>query len=303
MLLFKHANAKLTPVSESRFDLEKDLQKLAEGNLEAIFSLEFVKTEFSLNNLRIDTLAFDRETQSFTIIEYKRDRNFSVIDQGYAYLPLLLNNKAEFLLAYNETLGKNLKKDAVDWSQSRVIFLARSFTTYQLQAITFRDLPIELWEARQFTDGILVFNQLKSLDTSASIKEVSKSAVAQEVSREIRAYTVDDHLAGKSQAIKDAVSALREGVLALGSEIVERPTKTYLGYQLGNRVFVLFKVYHTRVEVRLNLLPKREATDSQGILEEMPGGYDKNASRFYLSRPDQVSYALSLIRQAYERMT
>jgi hypothetical protein len=65
------------------------------------------------------------------IIEYKRDKNFSVIDQGYACLALLLNNKAEFILLYNEKNMNPLRKEDVDWTQSRVIFVSPSFTTYQ----------------------------------------------------------------------------------------------------------------------------------------------------------------------------
>ena len=70
-------------------------------------------------------------------------KNFCRIDQGYAYLSLLLNNKAEFILKYNETKEKEyfLKKDNVDWSQSRVIFIAPQFTTYQRKAIElFKDI-------------------------------------------------------------------------------------------------------------------------------------------------------------------
>lgn len=48
------------------------MQKLTENNLDSIFGLEFIATEFQLHNLRIDTLAFDNETSSFVIIEYKR---------------------------------------------------------------------------------------------------------------------------------------------------------------------------------------------------------------------------------------
>ena len=66
-----------------------------------MFGYEFVKSELQLGNLRIDTLAFDNENRSFVIIEYKIDQSFSVIDQGYAYLGLLLNNKADFILEYN----------------------------------------------------------------------------------------------------------------------------------------------------------------------------------------------------------
>ena len=127
MPLFKQDNNKLLIIKEKSIDLEKTVQKLTENNLENIFSLEFVSTEFSLHNFRIDTLAFDKENNSFVIIEYKRDRSFSIIDQGYAYLALMLNNKADFILEYNEKTKNNLKRDDVDWSQSKVIFVANSF--------------------------------------------------------------------------------------------------------------------------------------------------------------------------------
>ncbi|MFY9797864.1 MAG: hypothetical protein WAJ93_19420, partial [Candidatus Nitrosopolaris sp.] len=60
-----------------------------------ILGIEFVPSEFELNGLRVDSLGYNKESDSFTIVEYKRDKNFSVIDQGYAYLALLINNKAE----------------------------------------------------------------------------------------------------------------------------------------------------------------------------------------------------------------
>ena len=141
---FNIQNQKLLPIREKAIDLDKDIQKLTEENLETVFGLHFVSTEFSLQNFRIDTLAFDKEANAFVIVEYKRDRSFSVIDQGYAYLALMLNNKADFILEYNEKTKENLKRDDIDWSQSRVLFLAQSFTTYQQNAINFRDLPIEL---------------------------------------------------------------------------------------------------------------------------------------------------------------
>ncbi|GIX43580.1 MAG: hypothetical protein KatS3mg129_3313 [Leptospiraceae bacterium] len=124
--------------------------------------------------MRIDTLAFDNETKSFVIIEYKKDKNFSVIDQGYAYLALLLNNKADFILEYNECKNESLKKENVDWSQSRVIFISPQFTKYQKQAINFKDLSIELWEVRKYENNTILFNQLKSSsEISESITKIS----------------------------------------------------------------------------------------------------------------------------------
>src|SRR5690554_3551108 len=132
MALFKiEPDGQLESIKEYPFKLEKEIQFLTEINLKSVFRLEFVKSEFTLNNFRIDTLAFDKDSGSFVIIEYKRDKNFSVIDQGYAYLSLMLNNKADFILEYNESSKEALKRNDVDWSQSRVVFISPTFTNYQ----------------------------------------------------------------------------------------------------------------------------------------------------------------------------
>ena len=118
MAIYK-TGKKLEFVKEFPFKLEKDIQKLVEENLKNLLHLDFIRSEFTLNNFRLDTLAFDNENKSFVIIEYKRDKNFSVIDQGYAYLSLMLNNKADFILEYNESQQTTLKRTDVDWTQSK----------------------------------------------------------------------------------------------------------------------------------------------------------------------------------------
>src|SRR5690554_3042836 len=117
-------NNTIEHIKESPFKLEKEIQKITEQNLTTIFNLDFVCAEFTINNFRLDTLAFDRDASSFVIIEYKRDKNFSVIDQGYAYLALMLNNKADFILEYNENNKNTLMRNDIDWSQSRIIFIS-----------------------------------------------------------------------------------------------------------------------------------------------------------------------------------
>jgi len=188
--IFNVSRGKLIEISEVAVEKEKDIQQLTEDNLSTVFGIYFVTSEFELNNLRIDTLGFDRESKSFVVIEYKRKENFSVIDQGYAYLALLLNNKAEFILAYNERMDDVLKKDDVDWSQSKVIFVSPSFTNYQRQAINFRDLPIELWEVKRYTNGTILYNQVQSPEKSESINKISqRSEVVKTVSREVKTAT------------------------------------------------------------------------------------------------------------------
>ena len=175
MALFNINNQnKLELIKELPFKLEKDIQNLTEQNMKSIFGLEFVRSEFSLNNFRIDTLAFDREASSFVIIEYKRDKNFSVIDQGYAYLSLMLNNKADFILEFNENCKEVLKRNDIDWSQSRVIFISPNFTTYQKEAINFKDLPIELWEVKRYNNKTISYNKIQTSGSQESIKTISR---------------------------------------------------------------------------------------------------------------------------------
>ncbi len=78
MALFLLTNDGLSSIEEKPFKLEKDIQTLCERNLNVIMNLEFVTSEFSIGNFRIDTLAYDKESCSFVIIEYKRQKKLSI---------------------------------------------------------------------------------------------------------------------------------------------------------------------------------------------------------------------------------
>ena len=108
MKLYNFKNEKVSEVNQIPFKLEKEIQSLVENNTESIFDLLFVQSELTVNKYRIDTLCFDEESNSFVIIEYKKGSSYSVIDQGYTYLQLLLNNKSEFLLVLSLSNSYNI---------------------------------------------------------------------------------------------------------------------------------------------------------------------------------------------------
>ena len=159
MKLFKLDNQKISSISINPFLLEKDIQNLIEKNVNELFDLDFVKSELKVQNFRFDTLCFDKSNNSFVILEYKKGTNYSVIDQGYTYLSLLLNNKSDFILEYNETTGSTIKRDEVDWSQSRIIFISPKFSDYQKTSINFKNVPFELWEITRFKDELIGLNR------------------------------------------------------------------------------------------------------------------------------------------------
>lgn len=91
MALYTNQSGKLEEVKGTPFKPEKDIQKVFEVNLSALMGLELVKSKFMIKNKRIDTLAYDTQACAFIIIEYKRDKNISVFDQGFTYLGLMLD--------------------------------------------------------------------------------------------------------------------------------------------------------------------------------------------------------------------
>lgn len=59
MTIYKITGEALTEIKEKPFALERDIQRLFERNLSLIMGLQFVKSEFTIKNKRIDSLAFD----------------------------------------------------------------------------------------------------------------------------------------------------------------------------------------------------------------------------------------------------
>src|SRR5690606_38269069 len=302
MALFKiDNNERLENIKEQAFKLEKDIQSLTEKNLKSIFGLNFVKSEFSLNNFRIDTLAFDKDAGTFVIIEYKRNKNFSVIDQGYAYLSLMLNNKADFILDLNESSKETLKRNDVDWSQSRVIFISPSFTTYQKEAINFKDLPIELWEIKRYDNQTVNYNQIKTSGAQESVKTISRQDEAiEKVSKEIKVYTEDEHIEKGTEKTKELYETLKNAILNL-DELELKPKKKYIAFVSGSNV-VDIHIQKNALKIWLNLQqgdlddPKKIARDVSSV------GHWGNGDYEIVMRPDaEMEYILSLIKQAMKK--
>ncbi|MEY8767548.1 DUF5655 domain-containing protein [Francisella philomiragia] len=300
MALFK-IDKSLEYIKEKPFRLEKEIRLLTEDNIQIVFGLELVKSEFALNNFRIDSLAFDRDTKSFVIIEYKRDKNFSVIDQGYAYLSLMLNNKADFILEYNEGSEQSLNRKDVDWSQSRVIFISQAFTNYQREAINFKDLPIELWEVKRYENKTISYEQIRKTDSQESIKTISKKDNAiDSVSKEIKVYSEEDLVSKASDEIKELYMQLKVAVLNFG-DIDIKPNKHYIAF-VGVKNIIDVQVQKKALKIWINLPigslddPKKIARDMSNIGHLGNGDYE-----IQIGFDNDFEYVLSLIKQSVRK--
>jgi len=303
MPVFKINNSKLSEVKNVSFPLEKELQDITEKNLDNIFNLEFVSSEFKLNNFRIDTVAFDREIKSFVIIEYKKDKNSSVIDQGYSYLSLMLNNKADFILEYNEKMEHNLKKKDIDWSQSKVLFISSAFTPYQRNAIGFKDLPIEIWEVKKYDNGTIFYNQLKPLEARESMKTISKNKTVEKVNKEIREYSFDDIFKKDWKKQKKLFDTLREDILEIDERIEEKINKFYIGYKIGFFNICTIHAFKSKLELHLIRVEIGDLKDPENKIKPVPWkkyGWGKFCS-YTIKNSDEIDYGLFLIKQVYDK--
>jgi len=298
MTLYSIKNGELKEINEKPFKLEKEIQTVFEQNLNRVMALTKVRSEFTIKNRRIDTLAFDESSNAFVIIEYKRDRNISVIDQGFTYLGLMLENKADFIVEYNEQLRLNLKRDQVDWSQTRVIFISPSFTDFQIEATNFKDIAIELWEIKQYADGLIAINEIKKSKGAESIKPLAQqSKEIKQVVDEIHVYTEDQLLANTSVEIAELYEKFKTAILNLATDIEIKALKYYIAFKRRSNV-VDIEIQKKALKIFINA---RWGTidDSKGIARNV-SSIGKTGNGDYQIQVDSdadLEYIMSLIKQ------
>ena len=314
MELYNIKNKKLTRVESNPFDLEKDIQNIIEENTQELFNLQLVSTEFPVEGFRLDSLCFDEVNKSFVIIEYKKTKSYSVIDQGYSYLSLMLNNKSDFILEYNENNKDTLKRGGVDWSQSRIIFISPSFNTYQKNSVNFKDVPFELWEIKRFSNNIISLNQhLPSSTESIQKFGENKNSVIKSVSREVKVYDEDFHYNSISDKTKTLFLKLKEEILSFDDVLIDSK-KHYISFKKNNVIvcYTIFRKEHLIIEIVKGNL-KTDGSKSKGFFTlddpkkvskilnfKFKNGTKREYYHIKLSNVEQIGYLLLLIKQKYD---
>ena len=298
MIIYNNSGNQLVQVKEKPFKLEKEIQAIFESNIQNIMGLLIVKSEFSIKNKRIDTLAYDKQTNAFIIIEYKRDKNYSVVDQGLTYLNLMLQNKAEFILTYNETLKDVLHSKDVDWSQSRVAFVSPSFTDNQISASDFKDFGIELWEIKQFENNTISINTIKKSSGAPSIKPLLENSDSlKEVKENIKVYTEEDHFINGSEYIIELYEKFKSSILNLTDGIEILPQKYYIAFKKGSNISDI-EIQKKSLKIFINA-KIGSLDDPKGLVKDVSNiGHRGNGDyQIQIESDKDLEYIMSLIKQ------
>lgn len=283
-------------LKQNDFKNEKELQTYFEKNLKMILNYTFIDTEVTVGNFRIDTLAFDDETKSFRIIKYKNVRNHSLVDQGYTYLKLLLERKADFVLKYNEKANKNLKISDIDWSRSRIIFVSPVYTTYQLNATDFKNIPVDLIKITRYEEGIVDIEFIKKI-SDIKVEEMNFMFQQQKVKDEIKVYTEEDHLNKASETIKELYHVLRNKILEL-DDIDLDVKKLYIAFK-GKTNICDVEIFKNKMKVMLNV-KMGNLNDPLEITEDVTekGHWGNGDYRVEIYTDEDIDNVLPLIKQS-----
>ena len=312
MDLYKVKRNTLETIEREPFKLEKDIQTIVENNIEVLFGLQLIQSEFVLGEFRLDSLCYDKSNNSVVIIEYKKGKSYSVIDQGFSYLSNLLDNKSEIILEIQDLFGRRLKKGEIDWTNSKIIFISPLFSTYQKESINFQDLPIELYEITKFDNKSIGLNNIIGRTNSPSIKEMKKGSQIDKVSRVIKKWTEQDHIIGwkdKSYTYPKSSEQTVELYFKYKSTILEtfegseiRFTKGYIVFQDGKNHFVDMYLGKDHILVWINM-KKGELNDGRKLFRDVSniGHWGNGDYEIRVKNEDNFEYILSCIRQSYEK--
>lgn len=312
-------NQQLQSLKEFPFKLEKDLQTLFETNLHTLTGLMLVKSEFELKQYRFDTLAFDEDRCAFVVIEYKRSKNTSVVDQGVSYLSVMLEYKDSLILEYNERHPQKLLKRAdVDWSQCRIIFVANAFTDFQKQSTNFKDLGIELVEFKRYHDQsknsngkgnfLLTVNFIERTAQAPSLltaqnnsphKHTPKATQAlTHIAEEIKVYDEAYHLDGKSEETIELYEKFKDAILNLDDALSMSYLKHYIAFKKDKVNVVSMKVQNQSLKIWINAQPGK-LDDPKQLFKDVTdiGHHGTGNHQISVHDTKNLEYIMSVIKQ------
>lgn len=316
MALFKIDGSIVKKINIKDLDLEKNLQGLFEKNLEELLNITFLAHEYSTSfGGRIDTLGIDKNG-SPCIIEYKKNQNDNVINQGLAYLRWLLDHKEKFekLTQREEGTasasssspeplgGKIIHSLEIDWSSPRVICIAESYNRFDLDTADFLPINIELLKYRIYDGNILYIEpenyQKVRISTSGIVKKFQQGK--EKLEKLQKNYSIENHLSGINKQTIVLFQELREKILALDENIKEEAKAKYIAYKLATN-FVDIEIWNKKLKVYLNVKsgnledPENLATDVSKI-----GHWGNGDYRIEIENEDKLNALFGLIKQSYD---
>jgi predicted transport protein len=302
--LFGIDNGLATEVLGTAMALEKPLQRLIEKNMETLFGVRFLESEYTTGKKhggRIDSLGLD-ENGSPVIFEYKRATNQNVINQGLFYLDWLLDHRAEFQLLVMKHLGQRAA-DTIDWTNPRLVCVAGDFTRYDEHAVLQINRSIELVRYRDYDGKLLALELLTSTEAKATAAGQSTiTNLSATNAKPTSSKSVTDLHQQASQSLKDLYDALEQFLLGLGDDVVKKVNKDYYAFRrLKNFACVEVHPQSKKLLVYVKAAPPGDDF-VPGFVRDVThvGHFGTGNVEITIDSPDDLEQAKPLVLESYE---
>lgn len=304
--LFRLDAGVATELPSGSVALEKSLQTVIEHNMETLFGVRLLASEFSTgpkHGGRMDSLGID-ENYSPVIFEYKRAVNESVINQGLFYLDWLMDHRGDFRVLVLDRLGSEAAA-AIDWRNPRLICVASGFTKYDEYAVQQINRSIDLVRYRDFSGELLALELVHSSSVDATSSSGAPD-VAVPPTRSVgspQTYkTVSEYLEQAPVELQDLYGQLQAYATALGDDITHKALKYYIAYRrLKN--FLCVEVHPQTQELLLFVKVDPESLELEpGFSRDVRqiGHFGTGDLEVRVKNADDLARALPLVQQSYE---
>jgi predicted transport protein len=303
MPLFEIKNSKAKKVNQKEFKNELELHQLIDKNLEEIFGIRYIKKEHITDKHgRIETLGLD-ESNRPVVIEYKKTQEKGQLVQANRYMTWIKQNPDSFELI----VRKNLKglNGEIDFANPRILCFAQEYSIDdKCLALALR---AELWKYRYYENETLVISREE--EPEQLIKTKSKGFTIEKIEREPRiAKTVEQHLQGASEELKDLFYRLDTEIKEISSDVETYTTNQEILYKTS-RNFVCLAVQNKNNCLRLLLRTINDSLiDKINLTRQIPKthGYGNITRQLNISPKDEqvgkftMDDIMDLINQSYD---
>jgi hypothetical protein len=281
--------------------IEKQIQTIIEKNLENIFQIKFLTSEFIIGNGRIDTIGID-ENNFPVIIEYKKDKAVDIFDQGLFYVDNLLQHKADFQLLVQSKIGEKESKK-INWNGTRLIFIAAEFGPKSGYGARRCGYDTTLYKYTTYEDcsiSLQIVNPDKDFEDiikKSSPKKCIISGSTDSTDQSIIFVKKCSRLFDPNWKFHSLFNSVCDYTLALGDDIERKDTKEYVVFR---KMYNLFSVtgYEERMKITCDF-----SNDKDDILLELIKPhvemYPKELlmKRKSLHKPNGVNFNFDIISQ------
>jgi len=272
---------------------EEVIHRLIEDNLTDFFGdLQIVARKPRIGGKEFDTLALNKATNAPVIIEYKREKNRSVIEQVDLYFVKLKHNKSDVMILLQkqdviEDLGQ------VDFDNPEIIVVARDFSPEQREILSMKSGYLRLFSYLLYDGKLISLEEVEPLGLPDSLKMKSRGADGA-----IDQLYGLEHFGMRSE-ISKLYEKLNKGIMSLDSRIKPgKISKYFVGYGATGAYFCMVepRLKFFRVSVKCARRPPRP----RGLKILKLPDYRSMTHVFNISSPTQLKSALRVIKAALE---